>query len=337
VSATHLWPVDRPIDMIRPLVTVIVPCFNAERTLERTLASVAAQTHRFIEIIIVDDGSTDTSAQIAAKFASEDSRATLICQDNKGVAAARNIAIDRATGDFIAPIDADDLWNKRKLEKSLRKISANLECGLVYNWFENIDSDDQVFFGGFRHSYTGNVLPHLCRLDFIGNGSSVLMRTSAVRSVGGYNSSLRARGAEGCEDWQLALRIAEHHYFDVVPEPLTGYRHSPGNMSSRMRQMIRSAEFVAAEASLRHSELADEIRAHLLDRNYSYLLRCARERRWDDVVFFLRRLGAYGGAASCAPLIRSLGDSIKELPRQSRSYFLAQGPLLRGRRRRRFE
>jgi glycosyltransferase involved in cell wall biosynthesis len=324
------------IGMTGPLVTVIVPCFNASRTLARTLESIHKQTYVNIEIIMVDDGSTDASASIAEEFTKRDSRARLFRQNNRGVATARNRAIDDAAGEFIAPIDADDLWNEQKVEKSLKGIMTNPRCGLVYNWFENINDNDEIFFGGFRFSYNGYVLPHLSRFDFIGNGSSVLMRTLAVRSVGGYDASLRARGAEGCEDWHIALRIAESCEFGVVGEALTGYRHSAGNMSNRVRQMIRSAELVATEFSLRHPELADGLSEHLLERKCWYFLRCIKERRPADAWFFGRQLLSSGAPANTARLIGSIRGSVRALSRRWPRRFTWGAGLVGSKGRRKF-
>src|SRR5438067_5755150 len=101
-------------------VSVIVPAWNAEETLLETLESAAAQTHRNLEILIVDDGSTDRTGDIAAGFCASEPRALLLRQDHRGLAAARNRAIDEAKGDYIAPLDADDLWHAQKIERQLQ-------------------------------------------------------------------------------------------------------------------------------------------------------------------------------------------------------------------------
>src|SRR6476660_9248867 len=98
-----------------PLVSALIPAWNAESTLAETLGSAAAQTHRNLEILIVDDGSTDSTAEIAKEFCASDSRARLTSQKNRGVASARNRAIDESKGEFIAPLDADDLWHAQKI------------------------------------------------------------------------------------------------------------------------------------------------------------------------------------------------------------------------------
>ena len=99
-----------------PAVSVIIPAYNAAATLERALASVAKQTLSGIEILVVDDGSTDATPEILARMAAADRRLRILTQANGGVARARNAAIGAATGEWVATIDADDIWHPRKLE-----------------------------------------------------------------------------------------------------------------------------------------------------------------------------------------------------------------------------
>jgi hypothetical protein len=120
------------------------------------------------------------------------------------------------------------------------------------------------------------------------------MRTSAVREVGGYDPELRAQSAEGCEDWKLAIQLAERHKFAVVPKILVGYRHSRGNMSDRTATMIKSARLVAAEVAMRHPELAGILHEHIGERLFSYSLKCVKQGRWSDAFSLLRQAVPYG-------------------------------------------
>lgn len=277
-----------------PLVTVVVPCFNAARTLSRTLQSAQEQTYQNIEILIVDDGSTDPTHEIATKFAANEPRARVLMQPNSGVAAARNLGIAHARGEYIAPLDSDDLWAPKKVELQVKKIVSGPSIGLVYAWFDNINDDDEIIPGGSRARYEGHVLSDLCTIDFVGNGSNPLMRTSAVREVGGYDPGLRAQSAEGCEDWKLAIQLAERHQFAVVPKILVGYRHSRGNMSDRVSTMVRSARLVAAEVTMRHPELAGILHQHIGERLFSYSVKCVKQGRWPDALVLLRQAFPYG-------------------------------------------
>jgi glycosyltransferase involved in cell wall biosynthesis len=277
-----------------PLVSVVVPCFNAARTLLRTLRSAQRQTYRNLEILIVDDGSTDSTHEIATKFAANDPRARVLMQPNSGVAAARNLGIAHAQGEYIAPLDADDLWAPQKVELQVRKIQSDTAIGLVYAWFDNVNDDDEIIPGGSRARYEGHVLSDLCTVDFVGNGSNPLMRTSAVREVGGYDPELRAQSAEGCEDWKLALCLAERYRFGLVPHSLVGYRCSAGNMSNRTAMMMRSARLVASEIAVRHPELAETLHNHIGERLFTYSVKCLKQRRWEDASSLMREASPYG-------------------------------------------
>ena len=254
------------------LVTVIIPAFNAARTIDETLRSVRSQTHRRLEILVVDDGSVDATAQIVRSHAAEDQRIRLIQQPNSGVAAARNRAIAEATSDYVAPIDADDLWRPDKIEKQLARLHRDGETvALVYAWSAIIDENSRIVAAVPGPTHTGNVVGEIFGGNFPGNGSTVLMRKAAVIDAGGYDASLRARSAQGVEDWQLYFRIATRHEFSVVPEYLTGYRKTAAGMSADLLQMLRSRDLLAEEMCNRYPEYTAEIKdARLFFLNYLY-------------------------------------------------------------------
>lgn len=226
---------------VLPLVSVVVPAFNAEATLEATLQSVAAQDYRRLEILVVDDGSTDGSAAIAERFCAAEPRARLLRKENGGVASARNYGIVRARGEFVAPIDADDLWHPAKIS---RQVAAALRApeppGFVYCWFRDLDPEGRVWRDGRPLSVEGPALQRLVCSNFVGNGSAPLFSRAALLAVGGYDERLRQLGAEGCEDLLVQFRLARHHPVAVVPEYLVGYRLTSGAMSGDPDRMSRS-------------------------------------------------------------------------------------------------
>ena len=292
-------------NMVAGLVSVIVPCFNARATLSRTLASVLCQTYRSLEVLVVDDGSTDLTLSIAAEFAARDDRVRIITQSNRGVAAARNRGIAEARGTYIAPIDADDLWRPDKLELQVAAFAANPAVGVVYTWFDHINERDEIVRGGFRPRDRGQVLERLARFDFVGNGSNAMMRADLVRAVGGYDETLRLRGAEGCEDWRLSLAMAERTQFEVVERPLTGYRLSRAAMSGDIRRMLDSARLVADFYSERYPRLAPVFRRHLTDRLGWNVMRALSEGRFRDAAAVLseaRNIDAATGMMNIARL-----------------------------------
>ncbi|HEY0087164.1 MAG TPA: glycosyltransferase family A protein, partial [Allosphingosinicella sp.] len=220
-----------------------VPAFNAEATLAETLRSIAAQTYRPLEILIVNDGSTDSTSAIAAAFCAAEPRARLIAKANGGVASARNRGIAEAAGAWVAPIDADDLWHPAKIEKQVAAaLAAPTPPGFVYCWFRVIDEAGRIIGAGERWRVEGPALARLAYRNVVGNGSALLLSKPAALEAGGYDESLRARDAEGCEDVSLQLQVARRHPVALVPEYLVGYRLVPGSMSRSGEQMLRSWE-----------------------------------------------------------------------------------------------
>jgi glycosyltransferase involved in cell wall biosynthesis len=274
------------------LVTVVVPAYNAAATIGETLLSVCAQTHESLEIIVVDDGSTDATAQIVERHTRADSRITLIRQPmNTGVAAARNTAIAAGKGELIAPVDADDVWHPLKIEKQVAAMrGGGRKVGLVYTWSALLDGQSRVTALAGQYFHEGNVLTSLCEFNMVGNGSSPLMRAEAVRQVGGYDASLVGLKAQGCEDWALYLAIAERFEFAVVPEYLTGYRQLPTSMSSDIAQMWRSFSLVEEKARARRPDLGRHLREGLANMCYTSYRRAKAARSDREARALLQRL-----------------------------------------------
>lgn len=243
------------------LVSIVIPAFNAERFISRTLHCAQTQTYEHIEIIIVDDGSTDRTWDIVSAAAAADSRIRVIRQPNQGVAAARNTGIAAARGNFIAPLDADDLWHPENISKQVEVMKGGGDrLGVVYAWSCEIDEDDKTIRReAARGSPRGSVYPWLVYSNFLSNASSCLMRKECLVEVGGYDVELREAGAQGCEDLQLSLAIAERWDFDVVPEFLIGYRQTADGMSQQIWRMWRSHALVMARARDRHPELPSRL------------------------------------------------------------------------------
>jgi glycosyltransferase involved in cell wall biosynthesis len=256
---------------LEQLVSVVVPAFNASETINETLHSIRSQTYRVLEIIVVDDGSTDDTRPIAARHAAIDDRIQIIVQDNAGVAAARNNGWRRARSDLIAFVDADDLWSPTKIERQVRALATGGErVGLVYCWSAAIDKHSQIKEQKDGAVYEGDVLDRLFLENFLGNGSSVLVRRQAVIDARGFETGLRAAGAEGCEDILFYCRVAEGYHFAVVPDHLVGYRQLDNNMSSDPVRMLRSWMLFADEMKTTHPDRASTITCGL--RNYAMWL-----------------------------------------------------------------
>jgi len=223
----------------RAPVSVIIPAWNAEKTLLETLVSAGAQSHRNLEILIIDDGATDRTAEIAADYCARDSRARLIRKDNGGLASARNRGIDEAQGDFIAPLDADDIWHPQKIERQLQTFAERgQEVGLVYCWYRMIDERGLVLEEPWAPVFEGDVFARHLQCSF-GTGSSPLIRRRALEGLR-YDQALGQAGNQGSEDWLLQLQISARWEIACTKAFLLGYRTGPSNMSSDTARMMRS-------------------------------------------------------------------------------------------------
>ncbi|MGL6284411.1 MAG: glycosyltransferase family 2 protein, partial [Microcoleaceae cyanobacterium] len=256
-----------------PLVSVIIPAYNAENFIARTLESVISQTYQNIEVLVINDGSQDQTVNIIESFAQKDSRIILLEQTNSGVAIARNLGITQAKGELIAPIDADDIWYAENLEKQVNcMIKADQSVGLVYAWSVDINENDQLTGGFHVAEYEGKVYLPLLYHNFIGNGSAVLIKKSCLEKIGGYNyEQLKDENSHGSEDWELYLRIAEYYEFAVVPEFLIGYRKSSLSTSYKDQSMDKFYQLVMQMSRQKYPEIPEKIYRWSGSNFYLYL------------------------------------------------------------------
>jgi glycosyltransferase involved in cell wall biosynthesis len=238
-----------------PLISVVIPAYNAESFIEHTLTSVLQQTYQNIEVLVVDDGSQDSTADIVKSFAQSDSRVILLSQSNSGLSSARNQGIKHAKGEFIAFIDADDIYYPLCIEKLTHAmLKADESIGLAYAWSAHIDDTGGLIRGFNCSLLEGEVYNELLSRNFIGNGSAVMVRRCCIDQVGGYSCEMKS----GCEDWDFYLRIAEHYQFKVVPEFLIAYRKLATSMSRSIVAMEKAYEQFLENAQKRNSEISTE-------------------------------------------------------------------------------
>ena len=271
----------------KPLVTVVTPAFNASDTIAATLMSVRCQTYEWLDIVIVDDGSTDDTARIVAGVAAQDSRVRLIRQANQGVAAARNTGAQAAKGDWLALLDADDIWKPDKIAKQMAALQRHPKASLVYCWHALIDTEDRIIDLSFRPTASGQAVAAMCLSNLVGSGSSALVSKAVYDAVGGSDPSLRENGAQGCEDLLLYFRAALAGDFALVPEHLTGYRQTPGAISGDPVRMLRSWALANRQMLALRPDLAPEVRTGYLDYAAKMLARA----------LLARNLGAIGELA----------------------------------------
>lgn len=278
--------------MQTPLVSVIIPAYNAGNTIEATLNSVFKQSYQNIEVIVVDDGSTDNTATLVKKHANSHKNLRLITQKNAGVAAARNHGIKCSKGEYIAPIDADDLWHSKKLELHVAALeSAGPTSAVAYSPHVILSKDGELLGKSEKYPYSGNVFNIQLEDNFIGNGSGMTVRKSALLEIGGYSTILYEKGLQGGEDYLLQMQLAYKYHFVCVPQYLIGYRVYAGNMSSNDLKMIKSMFMVYDY--LQENFKLDRV---LLQRGKASLLKhyagCACAKR--SILINLAQIIAYG-------------------------------------------
>lgn len=280
--------ITNPTQTNLPLVSVIIAAYNAEIFISRTLDSILSQTYKNIEVIVVDDGSQDKTSEIVESFAKKDHRIILLKQSNGGVAAARNLAIEHSQGEYIAPIDADDIWYPQNIEKQLKcLLKAEPSVGLAYAWSIDIDENDIPMNMLRAATEERKVCLKFANINFIGHASATLIRRECLENIGGYNTHFREQNAQGCEDFDLYLRIAEKYEFRVVPELLIGYRQVIGSMSCNSHAMEKSRQLALVDFQCRNPEIPTTSYKYSWSNFYAYLAnRCNfSDQHWNAIIW----------------------------------------------------
>jgi glycosyltransferase involved in cell wall biosynthesis len=224
-----------------PQISVIIPAYNAERTIRETIESVQQQTLQDFELIVINDGSNDRTLEVVQNI--NDKRLNIFSYENGGLPTARNRGMSKANGEFIAFLDADDLWTPDKLELQLAALKQHPEAGVAYSWtyFMEEKGESLSFHQSIRYSFEGNVYANLLVSDFIHSGSNTLIRRQAIDSVGEFDPALKS-----CEDWDYWLRLSARWPFVLVPKYQILYRRSSGAMSSKV-EVMKEASLIALE------------------------------------------------------------------------------------------
>ena len=250
--------------MQNPKVSIIVPCYNQAQYLDEALQSVLDQTHTNWECIIVNDGSPDTTAAVAQKWEAKDPRFIYLYKENGGVSSARNLGIEKASSEFIVPLDADDKFEITFLEKALQVLIENPEVGIVSSW--------GMFFskGKTLQVYKSNAksITDLLFANGVNMGFS-LFRKESWAKAGKYDGDKR----NGYEDWEFLLRVSALGWkVHVIEEVLFFYRQ---HLVSRRREMnqkeIESKKYIF----MNNKQLYFEHYEAFVDQ---FLLSCEREK-----------------------------------------------------------
>ncbi len=230
-----------------PTVSVVIPMYNVEHYIERCLNSVLSQTWQDFEVICVDDGGPDASADIVKRC--QDPRVRLVSQKNRGLAGARNTGINAARGRYVALLDADDYWAPEKLEKHIAHLESNPEVGISYCPSLFVDeAGNELGIGQFPKLSNIDAKHVFCR-NPIGNGSAPVMRRQLLWQIAtevAEGQTMRRvffnEGLRQSEDIELWLRVAltTNWVFAGIPEPLTYYTVNASGLSANLVKQFKS-------------------------------------------------------------------------------------------------
>jgi glycosyltransferase involved in cell wall biosynthesis len=218
---------------MNPDVSVIIPVYNQARFVAEALESALAQSLSPLDVIVVDDGSTDGTPEVLETFA-RDPRVRLIRQENRGVAAARNAGAATARGQFFAFLDADDIWLPAKLERQRERFATDAEIVLVHCGVAEVDETKQLLRERVD-GLEGNIVHDLLffeRSVILGGGSGLMVPSQFFRELGGFDERMSTSA-----DWDFFYRCASRGRVGFVPEVLLQYRIHGGNMHGNIRAM----------------------------------------------------------------------------------------------------
>lgn len=220
-----------------PRVSVITPAYNCARFLGRTLRSVADQTYRDYEIIVVDDGSTDGTGELLEQWSG---RVTVVSQSNAGPSAARNKAVSHSSGEYLAYLDADDRWYPTKLARQVDFLDRNPRCGLVHSDLQIIDEEDRVLQPEWHQARRNAFVHGACIRELVAGCAiqvpTVMERRSSHERAGGFDISFRQS-----EDYLHWIRVVLNgEAVGYLREPLAMYRWRAGSLSKNHAQMTES-------------------------------------------------------------------------------------------------
>jgi glycosyltransferase involved in cell wall biosynthesis len=266
-----------------PLVSVVIPAYNAERTLRAAVASVRAQTVQELELIVVDDGSEDSTAALARSLP----KIRVISQPNQGVASARNSGLAEARAEWVAFLDADDIWIRDKLRKQLQLVRENPKALAVQTSAVLVNDQLDVLYQVICPEGQNSPLNTLLFRNLPAFSSSLFASRRVLNSIGGFDSSLVI-----LEDWDLAVRLSLESGLFNLQETLVLYRIHGANRSRDLALHIQPG-FAALERIFASPDLPEEVSKNRSLVYGTFFMMLAggafRSRNWTEFHYWARR------------------------------------------------
>ena len=247
-----------------PKISVIIPAYNCEKTIQKTIKSVLNQTFADFELIIINDDSRDSTLNILCQIA--DSRIKIFSYSHAGGNVSRNRGIKHSVAEFISFLDADDLWTPDKLMSQYKALQQNPEAAVAYSWTDYIDENGEFLLFGTHFTANGNVYENLLLTNFLENGSNPLIRREALIELNGFDESLVA-----AQDWDMWLRLARKFNFVAVPSVQVLYRVSANSLSSNLARQEKACLQVLDKAYSTSPDSVQHLRNTSFAKLYKYL------------------------------------------------------------------
>ena len=277
---------------IDPLVSVIMPAYNASETIVESVNSILSQEYSNWELIVIDDGSTDDTYQKVCSI--KDTRIIIYQETNKGVAATRNQGIKAAKGKYISFLDSDDLWNKEKLKIQVNYFETNEnQFGLVHTAYKEFDKKSEYYPKPLKQlaglKIEGEIYEDLLVHDFIAT-LTVMVRKDVFKDIGYFDVTL-----SGPEDWDLWIRISRIFNIGYIDIPLAMYRLNPSGLSKNIFKF--------------EDQLWKVMEKHLLQSNLS-----SQKKRLGLWLFFRHMSHSYAKVDQPIQAVNRLLKAIKAKP-----------------------
>jgi glycosyltransferase involved in cell wall biosynthesis/SAM-dependent methyltransferase len=212
------------------LVSVVITCYNQGRYLRDAIESVIAQTYQPLQIIVIDDGSTDNTREIAESY----TQVNYVFQFNSGLSAARNAGFDQSSGEFVVFLDADDWLYPEGVSANVHELQKRPDCAFVSGWHDKVDEFRRSVKNDEQIAVSDNHFIQLLKGNYIGMHAAVMYRRSILQNYR-FDTSLKA-----CEDYDLYLRIARDHPVISHSKKIAAYRIHGANMSARIPFMLEN-------------------------------------------------------------------------------------------------
>lgn len=279
-------------------ISVIIPTYNNEKTIQETINSVLVQTFTDLEIIVINDGSNDRTVEIVQQIS--DPRVSIYSYSNSGPATSRNRGIRKSQGEYLSFIDGDDLWTKDKLEIQYEALQNNPQAAVAYSGTDWIDEQGNFL----RHASapagpSGNIYAYALLYNLLGSGSNFLVRREALFAVQESDQDAHSffdEFTKPSEDWDLCMRLAKKYEFIAVPQVQILYRRSPNSLSSKLIQQEQGTTRALKKAFSQAPSSLQYLKKSSFTNIYRYLTYKSLEgipthqRGWQGLKVFIKLL-----------------------------------------------